>query len=133
MEQDTSGGGETRSGAPLRAVVCDDDDVICRVVARLAEQAGYDVAATLDNTYDLLQVVRLVQPTVVVLDIVLEGISGAEAIGEIREVSPGTVIVAFSAFEPLQHALDRGAHRAVAKTDMPELERLLGVIARAGA
>lgn len=109
-----------------RALVCDDDPMVRRVVSGLLTSLGYDVLAEVDLATDALRVVELAKPDLVVLDVALMGLSGIEAIPTIRSTSPGSRIVVFSAFDTVREdALAAGAVAVVDKSDPTGLEDAL--------
>ncbi|MBW3614911.1 MAG: response regulator transcription factor [Actinobacteria bacterium] len=122
----------TSKPARPRALVCDDDPMVRRVVSGLLTGLGYDVVAEVDLATDALRVVELTKPDLVVLDVALMGLSGIEAIPSIRSSSPHSRVVVFSAFDTVRDdALAAGAVAVVDKTDAEGLEETLRRLARA--
>ena len=98
------------------ALICDDDECLRGVISRVVEDAGYGIVAEIDVATHLMAAVAAVQPALVTLDLWLPGISGLDAIREVRAVSPGTRIVVFSAHDAWrEQALALGAARFVEK------------------
>lgn len=109
-----------------RALVCDDDPMVRRVVSGLLTSLGYEVVAEVDLATDAVRVVELAKPDLVVLDVALMGLSGIEAIPTIRSISPDSRIVVFSAFDTVREdALAAGAVAVVDKSDPSALEEAL--------
>ncbi|MEA3021105.1 MAG: hypothetical protein QOI47_2629 [Actinomycetota bacterium] len=114
--------GTTIVRARPTAVVCDDDTMARRLVAEVLDGCGVSVIAETDVVPSLLAVIELVKPELVVLDLWLEGTTGASAIPEIRKRSPGTQVVVYSAHEDWKEdALACGATAFVAKPNFDVL------------
>jgi CheY-like chemotaxis protein len=110
----------------LRAIVCDDDAMARHLVARILSSCDVPLLAETDGVPHLLSVVRLSQPEIVVLDLWLEGTTGTSAIPEIRKISPGTIVIVYSAYEEWKDkALAAGAAMFVAKPNFGELEAVI--------
>lgn len=106
-----------------RAIVCDDDAVSRRLIGGVVAGCGMAVIADSDSVQDLLAVIALTHPDLVILDRWLDGTTGTTAIPEIHRVSPGTVVVVYSAQDGWQPgALEAGAASFVAKPDLDGLE-----------
>ncbi len=133
-ERDTDHHLELGPGRPT-AVVCDDDATARHVVAALLEDAGYEVLATVGTAPELVDVARVTQPTVAIVDVSLPGTSGIEALPDLAAAAPDTVVVMFSAFDAVREAAaSGGAHGFVDKsTPQRLLEVLAQVRAAAGA
>lgn len=107
------------------AVVCDDDYAARQVASFELREAGFEVVAEVALATDLLAVVGALRPDLVVVDVALMGMTGIEAIPDIRLLSPGTAVVVFSAFDTAREAAEAaGADGVVDKT---EVARLAGV------
>lgn len=79
-----------------RILVIDDDPVVQTAVRRTLEPAGYDmVAAT--NGADAMDIFRVVNPALIILDLRLPGKSGQELCREIREETASIPIIVLSA------------------------------------
>ncbi len=130
MAQDRDAPADGAEEGRLRALVCDDDAMVRRVVSGLLTGLGYLVVAEVDLATDALRVVELTKPHLVVLDVALMGLSGIEAIPSILSASPGTRIVVFSAFDTVRgDALAAGAAAVVDKSDPEGLEETLRQLA----
>ncbi|MCW3031113.1 MAG: two-component response regulator [Solirubrobacterales bacterium] len=99
-----------------RAVVCDDDPMTRRLVAELLAKCDIDVIAETNVVPGLLSVVEIAKPELVVLDLWLEGVTGASALPQLRGISPRSLVVVYSAYaEWNAKALAAGAAAFVAK------------------
>jgi DNA-binding NarL/FixJ family response regulator len=122
VEAPPSEAGTTIVRVQPTAVVCDDDTMARRLVAEVLDGCGVSVIAETDVVPSLLAVIELVMPELVVLDLWLEGTTGASAIPEIRKRSPGTQVVVYSAHEDWKEdALACGATAFVAKPNFDVL------------
>jgi putative two-component system response regulator len=104
----TSAGARTD---PIRVLIVDDEDGIRRTLRKWFELNGY---AVLDaaSANAALELVRLHAPHLVLLDIMMPGISGVEAIPKFLEIAPDLAIVMLSgAGDPVSSAaaMQRGA------------------------
>ena len=75
-----------------RVVVADDEENIRTLVGSYLRAEGYDVV-TAENGAEAVDLVRRRQPDLVVLDILMPGIDGIEALREIRTFSDVYVIM----------------------------------------
>ena len=73
-------------------LVVDDDSKIRNLVASYLRSEGYDVEVASDGK-EAIEAVRRLQPDLVVLDIVMPGVDGIEALREIRTFSGVYVIM----------------------------------------
>ena len=66
-----------------RIIIADDDELVVDVVRACLEQRGHIVGALPDGE-NLLDVVQFKQPDLVILDCMMPGISGIEALRSLR-------------------------------------------------
>lgn len=117
--------------AGMTAVVCDDDPMARTVMAKLALQAGFEIASEVDSGRAALDLLEHFHPDVLVLDVAMPGMSGTEALAVAREIAPETKVVLISAFDIAPGpAKEAGAHEVVDKADFG---RLVGVLERIAA
>lgn len=107
--------------APLiEVMLVDDQRAILAGVTALIESAGpgLRVAGRAQNGREALDLARIIQPTVIVLDVDLGGESGLELIPGLRALCSAEIIVFTCLTEPeLRHrTLKLGATRLVSKT-----------------
>ena len=94
--------------APIRVVLADDSVLLREGIARLLEDAGFDVVAQSGTADDLLLKVRSYSPDVAIVDIRMpptqtdEGLQAAKAI---REHHPGTAVLVLSQYVETGYAL----------------------------
>jgi CheY-like chemotaxis protein len=114
----------------LRAVICDDDATVRRVVTSLAEQEGFDVIAEAAMALDALALVETTRPHVVVLDLSMMGMSGTEVIAPMKAAAPGIAIIVYTAFDTMADlAADQGVFAVVRKDEPGKLEDALRRVA----
>ena len=111
------------------AVICDDDPMARRVIEGLALQAGYEVLAEVDMAVRAIEMVAYHQPSVLVMDVSMPGMSGTEAMPSVREACEDTRIILVSSFDLVPRgALPGGAYDVVDKTDFAYLGAALASI-----
>jgi len=118
--------------APL-ALIVDDDEDSRRILSKVAERQGFRVEQACDGE-SAIRLQRELRPDLILLDVSMPGISGLDALREIREVDPHVAVVVVSGAadaEVGEKALDLGAVNYVGKPfDIREmrfvLERLRG-------
>jgi DNA-binding NarL/FixJ family response regulator len=117
--------------AQLQAIICDDDTMTRRLVAQVLAKCDVAVTAETDVVPKLLTLVELVKPEFVLLDLWLEGTTGASALPEIRKLSPRTAVVVYSAHEAWKSkALDAGAAAFAVKPHFDHLETVIRQLTR---
>jgi two-component system invasion response regulator UvrY len=83
----------------ITVVVADDEPMLRRALAdMLGDQPGITVVGVTGDAEGAVALARLHRPTVAMLDVRMPG-GGVEAARQIRLVSPGTRVVAHSAFD----------------------------------
>ncbi|MDQ3691046.1 MAG: response regulator [Chloroflexota bacterium] len=102
-----------------RVLVVDDEPGVAMVLTELLEGEGYDVRHTA-NGHEALQVAAEWVPDVVVLDLTLPGMNGAEVARRLRAlpdvaVSQVPIVVVTGAHAGIGTASDIGAFAAIRK------------------
>jgi DNA-binding response OmpR family regulator len=82
----------SRAGAPLRALVVDDEEHLARLIADYLAREGFTTQVALDGER-ALQLARADTPDVVILDLMLPGIDGMEVCRELRTFTDAYVIM----------------------------------------
>lgn len=118
----------------LRAVVCDDDPLVLRIVTAVLRRNGYDHVEQTTSASEAIDLAELSQPDVVVLDLNLEEESGLSAIPKLKAVAPESPIVVFSGAQamktPARHAGAFAVLDKVSMSSVGDLERVLAEVAR---
>jgi DNA-binding NarL/FixJ family response regulator len=95
--------------APIRVVLADDSVLLREGIARLLEDAGFDIVAQSGTADDLLLKVRSYSPDVAIVDIRMpptQTDEGLQAAKEIREDHPGTAVLVLSQYVETGYALE---------------------------
>ena len=101
----------------------DDDPVQRTVSSQLLKRLGYQVQV-LSSGEDAVEYVRKHNPDLLVLDMVMDGIDGAETYRQILEFKPDLRAIILSGYamsQRVDEALQLGAGAFVAKPIMPQL------------
>jgi two-component system nitrogen regulation response regulator NtrX len=106
----------------MQLLVVDDEGNIRRALRALLEAEGHTVH-TCESAEEALEAIRDTPPEVVLLDLALPGRTGLEALPDIREISPATVVVMMSGQASLTDAVAAtrlGAFHFIEKPLSPE-------------
>jgi DNA-binding NarL/FixJ family response regulator len=133
MSETRSGGGGAASGAALRVLVIDDHRLFRGGLRDVLEESGIAIAGEADSGEEALELVPALSPDVVIMDLTLPGISGAEATRRLLAAEPKlTVLVLTVSAEggDIDEALAAGARGYLLK-DATARELVAGVRAAA--
>ena len=90
----------------IRIVVVDDHPIVRQgLVATLDDEADFDVVGAASSAEEALTLVERYAPDVILLDLELQGMSGVEAIPRLRDASPSTRILVFTAYDTDERVL----------------------------
>jgi two-component system nitrogen regulation response regulator NtrX len=106
----------------MQLLVVDDEGNIRRALRALLEAEGHRVR-TSESAEDALEQIRESPPELVLLDLALPGRTGLEALPDIRELAPATVVVMMSGEASLGDAVEAtrlGAFHFIEKPLSPE-------------
>jgi sigma-B regulation protein RsbU (phosphoserine phosphatase) len=124
----TDNAGAMKDRIPVRTLVIDDDESVCRRVSGWLEAEAYEVAAFTDPRAGLEHAARDTCDLALV-DLRLPDADGVEVIARLGEVSPRTRVVAMSAFpqaEQVRRAVRAGARDLIEKpVSQPALLQVL--------
>jgi DNA-binding NarL/FixJ family response regulator len=104
--------------AATRVVLADDHAVVREGTAELLERAGFAVVGQASSGDEALQLVRSLQPDVLVLDLSMPGLPGLEVIPQVGAISPNTAVLVLSAHEEepyVRAAIEAGARGYISK------------------
>ena len=109
-----------------------DDDPSMRDLLRLTFELHqqFDVLGEAANGAEAVAAARSHQPDAVILDVMMPGTDGLEALPKILEVSPRSKIIVFSAYATVpivQQALEAGASLVLEKT-VPQRDVVAAVL-----
>src|SRR6188768_142260 len=121
----------------LRVLLVDDHPLLrAGVIALLKSEGDLDVVGEADNGHTAVKLAGKLTPDVIVMDVSLPHLSGAEATKQILEADPNLRILAFSAHEEAAFArllLSAGASGyALKRSACDELVRAVRVVAEGG-
>src|SRR3954465_10165800 len=92
-----------------RVAIADDDVLLRQGLAALLREGGYEVVGEAGDADGLIEIVRLEQPNVAIVDIRMpptHTTEGLEAARTLREELPGGPILVLSAHIEVEHAMD---------------------------
>jgi two-component system response regulator HydG len=94
-----------RSSAPLRVLIIDDDPIVLHILQAVLSDAGHEVQSA-DSAARALTAVRLAEPDVVVLDVMLPDRSGESLLLELRTQWPALPVIMLSAQDSVGRAIE---------------------------
>ena len=86
-------------------LVIDDDEKICWAFEQFLESEGYR-PSTANNAEEGLRRIATDKPDVVLLDVKLPGMSGLEALGEIKARHPWVIVVIITAYDDVETTIE---------------------------
>lgn len=124
---------EQRAAGAVRVVIAEDEAIIRLDLKESLEDEGYEVVGETSRGDEAVELVRRLEPDVVILDIKMPGKDGIEAAREINEERLAAVLLltAFSQRELIQQASEAGALAYLVKPFqrselVPAIEMALG-------
>ncbi|MEY2448993.1 MAG: two-component system, NarL family, nitrate/nitrite response regulator NarL [Acidimicrobiaceae bacterium] len=82
---------------PIRVVIADDESDVRLLLRIQLELEGFEIAGEANDGQSAIEQCRDAQPDVVVLDLLMPGVNGFEAIPTLRRHHPDVAIVAYTA------------------------------------
>jgi two-component system, OmpR family, phosphate regulon sensor histidine kinase PhoR len=122
-----SGGGDREDFKRPTVLIVDDEDRIRGVCSKLLSNEGYDVAQAVNGEAGMAMIAQR-HFDIILLDLMMPGISGLEALGQIRALHPDTVVIVITGYATLDHAVDamkKGAFDFLPKPFSPQDLRLV--------
>jgi two-component system, OmpR family, response regulator ResD len=114
-QSDGSNSLSEQGGVSSRILVIEDDRDIVETIELILRSAGHDVKSTTHGK-DALRLVELLNPDLVITDVIMPEIDTLDAIGELRRTYPGLKIIAISGNPHLLTlASKQGADQVLAK------------------
>lgn len=111
--------------------VTDDEQAIRTALVKRLNRQGY-LAVGYDSGEALLEALQHKSPDLVLLDLIMPGISGIDALKHVRQLAPSAIVIMLTAYGTVQNAVEAmklGAYDFVIKT--VDLEEVDAVITRA--
>ena len=119
---------DASNGGRRRLLIVDDEQKICAMLAEHFALKGFDVRAASRGDEAIL-LAQAFQPHVVLLDLLMPGMSGADALPHLKALTPPPKVLIVSAADHedvIQGALARGADCYVCKPlNLEELDHLV--------
>jgi two-component system, NarL family, response regulator LiaR len=120
---------------PIRILIADDHTLMRQGLRQLCEgMGGFTVIAEAEDGAQAVALTRTTQPDVILMDIVMPGMDGVEAIRRIMRETPGARIIALTMYRQEQYMLDAirsGARGYLLKTvDAAELMAAIEAVSR---
>ncbi len=90
----------------IRLAVFDDEFVVVEGVKAILKKMGlnYEVVGTANDGLSALDVIKKVQPKVIMTDIRMPGIDGLEMIKRAKQINPDAVFIVISGFQEFEYA-----------------------------
>jgi DNA-binding NarL/FixJ family response regulator len=120
-----------------RLVVCDDHEIVREAIkARVADSKVLEIVGEAANGREVVDVVKELEPDVLIIDVELPKRDGIEATMEVLKVRPRTKVIVFTAHaqpDLLALALRAGASGYVLKSaPAEEIDRAVKAVSRGG-
>lgn len=114
-----------------RVLLVDDDEKILRIFRFKLKAPGYEVI-TATNGQDAITLVESEKPDIVVMDVIMPGMSGLEALQALRTFSDLPVIIISARADNADKALSLGANSFVYKPFNPDelVKRIQAILDR---
>ena len=120
-----------------RVLVVDDVDLFRHGLCAALDKAGFEVVGEADDGDSAISKAEELQPDLVVLDILMPGVPGLDAVEKIRAMSPGSAVVMLTGSESEEDLLEcikAGARGYLVKdSEFEDLARSLEDVAAGGA
>jgi two-component system chemotaxis response regulator CheY len=107
----------------IRVLIVDDAAFVRDMLCELLIDVGFDVVGVAVDGKEALEKYRRLKPDVVLMDIIMPGVTGLDALKSIIEMDPGAKVVMVSAVGQeamIKEALAAGAREFVVKPFTPE-------------
>ena len=114
----------------VKILVVDDQPGMCETLLDILEDVGYSVESAQDGSA-AIEMNRQAVFDIILMDIIMPGINGVEALKAIKEMNPDTTVIlmtAYTAPDLIMEAQKAGVYECLTKPFKPS--RLLDVITR---
>jgi two-component system chemotaxis response regulator CheY len=82
-----------------KCIIIDDSKFMRKIIAEALAEHGYEIAGEAENGQDGINLYENIKPDFVTMDITMAGVSGIQAINEIKEKYPKSKIIVISALD----------------------------------
>ncbi len=108
-------------GEPIRVVVVDDEPDVLLLLKLQLRNEGVEVVAVAEDGASAIRLCHEHRPDAVVMDLLMGGVTGFEAIATLQRDLPGTALVAYSAVagERVRSEMERANVPLVLKSGRP--------------
>ncbi len=114
---------------PLKAIICDSDAWELRALEPIVRDAGFDIVGEASHAIDAIRLTGYLRPTLVLISHEQSGLSGLEAISELRQGDDPPEVILL-ALDPTgrEPAKDAGAFELAVKGEAAMLARMLAEV-----
>jgi len=111
---------------PLKAIICDSDAWALRALEPIVTGAGFDIVGEAAHAVDAIRLTGYLRPTLILISHEQHGMSGLEAIPELRQGDDAPEVILL-ALDPTGRdaAKEAGAFELAVKGEAAMLERVL--------
>ena len=104
----------------IRILIADDNSNIRESLIDILAERDYSTEAV-SNGYELLDSIRMRQPHIIILDLIMPGKDGVEILPAIKCVAPKAKVIIYTAFSRYENSVySEMADKFLLKTDSPE-------------
>lgn len=124
---------ESEDRTPIRVLLVDDAVDVRRLVrTSLRFRGGFEISGEAATAAEAVELVRSLQPDVVILDLGLPDLAGRDVLTQVRQAAPGTKVVVFTGAEPDDRTWyeERAAGYVLKNSDLDYLVDLLVSVVR---
>ena len=82
-----------------KILIADDNPLVRLLVRGMIECAGFDVCAEVDNGIDAVEAADRLHPDLILSDVYMPALNGAEAASVLKKHNPETPIILFTIYE----------------------------------
>jgi DNA-binding NtrC family response regulator len=114
----------------MKILVVDDQPGMCETLMDILEDHGYHIESAPDG-YTAIELNKKGIFDIILMDIIMPGINGVEALKVIKRINPDTIVIlmtAYTAPDLIMEAQKAGVYECLTKPFNPS--RLLAIIAR---
>ena len=102
----------------VRILIIDDSDLCCSILSIILRSDNYKIVGIANDADAGVKLAQACKPDIIMLDIVMPGVSGIEAIQPIKAVAPNALVLMVSGIEDndmVVQAIQAGANGYIIK------------------